>query len=208
MISYMMVRCICPPQKTCCIKRCRSRSLQVQVQDVENRRRWSSALLDEARLVLSVRRIQTGNVRRRVSQSFVRGRWLAPHQASPVLLVVRHSRSVVLIEVKRATCKIHISAGHSNWTYSDITIWTTAGNPTVHTQLVLQLVVSEYAKQRAQMQLLAIFSRTEEFEELLQAWMQSVLEHSSFHHWFWKFSIQNRFWKFSIWFCLHQPIWF
>ncbi len=91
-------------------------------------------------------------MRRSVSQSFVRGR-LAPRQASRVILVVRHSHSVVLIEVERAVCKIHVLAGHSYWTYSDITIWTIAANPIVHTQLVLQLVVSEYAKQRAQMQL-------------------------------------------------------
>ncbi len=134
---------------------------------------WSSALLDEARLVLSVLHIQTGDVRRSVTQSFVRGR-PAPNQATPVLLVVWHSlrratrrlsnaggpgagavaiivwfdavRSVILIEVERVACKIHVSAGHSYWTYSDITIWTTAGNPTVHTQLVLQLVASEDVK--------------------------------------------------------------
>ncbi len=69
MISNMISRCLYPPLKTRCIERYRSRALQVQVQDVQNRWRWSSALLDEARLVLGVRRIQTGNVWRLVSQS-------------------------------------------------------------------------------------------------------------------------------------------
>ncbi len=89
MISYMMVRCLYPPPKTRCIECCQSSALQVQVQDVQNSWLWSSALLDEARLVLGVRRIQTGDVRRSVSQSFVRWR-PAPHQAAPVL-IVRHS---------------------------------------------------------------------------------------------------------------------
>ncbi len=35
------------------------------------------------------------------------------------------------------------------------------------------------------------FSRTEEFEELLPAWMRTVLEHSTFHDWFRKISIWN-----------------
>jgi hypothetical protein len=56
MISYMMARCLYPPPKTRCIERCQSRALQVQVQDVQNRRWWSGALLDDARLVLGVRR--------------------------------------------------------------------------------------------------------------------------------------------------------
>ncbi len=41
-------RCLYPQPKTRCIERCRSRALQVQVQDVQNQRRRSSALLDEA----------------------------------------------------------------------------------------------------------------------------------------------------------------
>ncbi len=67
----MISRCLYPPLKTCLVERCRSSTLQVQVQDVQNWRWWSSALLDEARLVLSVWFIQTGNVSRRVSQSGV-----------------------------------------------------------------------------------------------------------------------------------------
>jgi hypothetical protein len=35
------------------------------------------------------------------------------------------------------------------------------------------------------------FSRTEEFEELLPAWMRTVLEHSSFHYWFRQISRWN-----------------
>ena len=50
-------------------------------------------------------------------------------------------------------------------------------NPTVHAQLVLQLIVSKDVNQRAQNYLQ--FSRTEKFEELLLAWMRTVLEHGS-----------------------------
>ena len=66
---------------------------------------------------------------------------------------------------------------HSEWIESDITIWT---------QLEFQLnihsrysnwSVSEDVKQRAQNYLQ--FSRTEQFEELLLAWMRKVLKHSS-----------------------------
>jgi hypothetical protein len=66
---------------------------------------------------------------------------------------------------------------HSEWIESDITIWT---------QLQFQLnihswysnwSVSEDVKQRAQNYLQ--FSRTEQFEELLLAWMHTVLKHSS-----------------------------
>ncbi len=52
-----MTRWLYPWPKTRCIERCRGRALQVQVQDVQNRRHWSSALLDEACFVLCVRRI-------------------------------------------------------------------------------------------------------------------------------------------------------
>ncbi len=52
---YMMTRWLYPPPKTRCIERCRSRALQVQVQDVQNQQRWFGALLDEARLVLVVK---------------------------------------------------------------------------------------------------------------------------------------------------------
>ncbi len=76
-------------RKRACIERCRSRALQVQAQDVQNRRRWSSALLEEARLVLGVRRFRP---RRRVSQSGVVRARRAPHQACPVFLVVRQRR--------------------------------------------------------------------------------------------------------------------
>ncbi len=54
MISYMMTRWLYPQPKTRCIERCRSHALQVQVQDVQNRWRWFSAILDEARLVFVV----------------------------------------------------------------------------------------------------------------------------------------------------------
>jgi hypothetical protein len=53
---YLMTRWLYPPPKTHCIERCRSRTLQVQVQDVQNQRRWFSTLLGEALLVLVVKR--------------------------------------------------------------------------------------------------------------------------------------------------------
>ncbi len=70
-ISYMpvMTRNLYPQPKTRCIFGCRSRALQVQVQDDQtwnpSRRRWFSALLrldHKALLVLGVRHIQTGYV--------------------------------------------------------------------------------------------------------------------------------------------------
>jgi hypothetical protein len=73
--------------------------------------------------------------------------------------------------------RIHESVVHSGWIESDITIWT---------QLEFQLnihswysnwSVSEDVKQRGQNYLQ--FSRTEQFEELLLAWMHTVLKHSS-----------------------------
>jgi hypothetical protein len=57
-ISYMMARCLHQQLKMCCIGRCQSRALQVQAQDVSNRRQWSSALLDEPRLVLGIQHIR------------------------------------------------------------------------------------------------------------------------------------------------------
>ena len=81
-----------PILKTGCIERCQSRALQVQVQAVQNQWWWSSALLDDARLVLGVRRIQTGDVRHRVSQSIIVLGRLPPNHARPVFLVVRQSR--------------------------------------------------------------------------------------------------------------------
>ncbi len=56
MIAYMMTRWLYPLLKTRCIERCRSRALQVQAQDVQSRRLWLSALLNEALLVLVVKR--------------------------------------------------------------------------------------------------------------------------------------------------------
>ncbi len=46
MRSYMISRCVYPPPKTRLVERCGSRALQVQVQHVQNRRRWSGVLLD------------------------------------------------------------------------------------------------------------------------------------------------------------------
>ncbi len=132
MISYMISRCLYPPLKTRCIERCRSHALQVQVQDVQNQWRWSSGLLDEARLVLGVRRIQTGNVRHRVPQSvIVLGRW-APHQARPVFIVVRQSQhrwkrlccsadapgagaGMFFWKLNTQPARIHVLDWHSNW---------------------------------------------------------------------------------------------
>jgi hypothetical protein len=74
--------------------------------------------------------------------------------------------------------RIHESVGHSEWIESDSTIWT---------QLEFQLnihsrysnwSVSEDVKQRAQNYLQ--FSRTKQLEELLLAWMRTVLKHSTF----------------------------
>jgi hypothetical protein len=82
------------------------------------------------------------------------------------------------LKLNRPPARIHESVGHSEWIESDITIWT---------QLEFQLnlhsrysnwSVSEDVKQRAQNCLQ--FSRTEQFEELLLAWMRTVLKHSSF----------------------------
>ena len=81
-----------PILKTGCIERCQSRALQVQVQAVQNQWWWSSALLDDARLVLGVRRIQTGDVQHRVSQSIIVLGRLPPYHARPVFLVVRQIR--------------------------------------------------------------------------------------------------------------------
>ena len=73
--------------------------------------------------------------------------------------------------------RIHKSVGHSEWIQSDITIWT---------QLEFQLnihsrysnwSVSEDVKQRAQNYLQ--FSCTEQFEEVLLAWMRTVLQQIS-----------------------------
>ena len=111
MISCMMARCLHQQPKMRCIGRCRSRALQVQAQDVWNRRRWSSALLDEPRLVLGVRRIRP---RRRVSQSVVVwARW-APHQARRVFLVVRQRRH----RWTRRRCSAGApGAGPATWAY-------------------------------------------------------------------------------------------
>ena len=129
MISNMISSCLYPPLKTRCIERCRSRALQVQVQDVQNRWLRSSALLDKARPVLGVRRIQTGNARHSVSKSvIVLGRW-TPHQARPVFLVVLQSQHrwtrlrcsagaglfFWMLNTVTPSARIHVSDGHSNW---------------------------------------------------------------------------------------------
>ncbi len=112
MISYMMETCLYPQPKTRYIECCRSRALQVQVQDVHNRWRWSSALLDKALPVLRVQRIQTGDVQHCVSQSvIVLGRWAPHHPSSSSSDRVgtggrpRRLRQVVLLEVEHAACK-------------------------------------------------------------------------------------------------------
>jgi len=77
--------------------------------------------------------------------------------------------------------RIHESVVHSEWIESDITIWTQQKfQLNIHSRYS-NWSVSEDVKKRAQMQLLK-FLRTEEFEELLPAWMRTVLEHSSFHY--------------------------
>ncbi len=118
MISYMMARCLYQQPKTRCIESCRSRALQVQAQDVQNRR-WYSALLDEARLVLGVRRIRP---RRRVSQSTCTGE-LEISKAfawrdNPLYA------GASFLKWNTPPARIHESVGHSEWIESDITIWT------------------------------------------------------------------------------------
>ncbi len=116
-ISYMMVRCLYQQLKTLCIEHCRSRSLHVQVQEVQNQLQWSSALLDKARLVLSVWRIQTCyHVLRCVPQSFVSTKPPPSSSSSDTVCTWLDAVcSVVHIKVERASCKIHLSAGHSDW---------------------------------------------------------------------------------------------
>jgi hypothetical protein len=66
----------------------------------------------------------------------------------------------------------------------------------VHTQLVLQLIVSEDVKQRAQNYLQ--FSRTERFEELLLAWMRAGPEQSSFSIRLWFLVLEQKLQNFKI----------
>ena len=147
-----------PILKTGCIERCQSRALQVQVQAVQNQWWWSSALLDEARLVLGVRRIQTGYVRHRVSQSIiVLGPWTSapqpcsarlprrPTESAPVDAPAllrrrpRRRRRVVLLEVEHAACK----NSSVRWAFQLDLEWhynmDTTGIPAEHTQSVFQL---------------------------------------------------------------------
>ncbi len=209
MISYMISRCVYPPWplKTRLVERCRSRALpvQVQVQDVQNWWRWSSALLDEARLVLGVRHIQTCDVRHRVSQSvIVLGPW-APHQARPVFHGTGGRAGVAApappapaqgcssgswtFSLQELTCQMGIPTG-----FSDITILTTAGiQQYIHSWCSNWLWVKMWNREHRCNYLQ--FSRIEEFEELLPAWMQLfwstvvfiIDSYSSFHHWFVKF---------------------
>jgi hypothetical protein len=63
--------------------------------------------------------------------------------------------------------RIHESVGHSEWIESDITIWTQLEFQLNIHSLYSNWSVSEDVKQRAQNYLQ--FSRTEQFEELLDA---------------------------------------
>jgi hypothetical protein len=165
MISYMISRCLYPPLKTCLVERCRSRALQVQVHDVQNQQRWSSTFLDEARLGVRRIRVQTGDVK---CVPVSHRPWTSgpppsspslprrPTESAPVDAPALQHR-VVLLEVEHAACKTSQLSWafwlDLEWHYNIDNIW----NPSVHAQFVLQLIVSEDVKQRAQMQLFATF---------------------------------------------------
>ncbi len=156
MIAYMMERCLYQQPKMRCIERCWSRTLQVQVQDVQNRW-WSSALLDKARLVLSVRRIL---LRRSVSQY--------PCTGELEILKALAWRDNPLyagssfLKWNTPPARIQESVGHSELIESDITICTQLEfHLNIHSQYS-NWSVSEDVKQRTQNYLQ--FMRTEQFE--------------------------------------------
>jgi hypothetical protein len=73
--------------------------------------------------------------------------------------------------------RIHESVGYSEWIENDITIWTQLEFQLNIHSLYSNWSTSEDVKQRAENYLQ--FSRTKQFEELLLAWMRTVLKQSS-----------------------------
>ncbi len=145
MISYMMARCLHQQPKMCCIGCCWSRALQVQAQDVQNRRRWSSALLDEPLLVLCIQRIRP---RCCVSQYPCTGE-LEILKALAWRDNPLYAGSSFLIW-NTQPARIHESVVHSEWIESDITIWTQLEFQLNIHSLYSKWSVIEDVKQRAQ----------------------------------------------------------